>query len=726
MKKSFVAIVTSIILFLFSSAIAEQEDLYTYQVNDDNTVTITGFDWNNNHGDIYIPEMLSNRIVSTIGEKAFSTEENKAVKITLPDNIRSIGAEAFRGASITYINIPLNTVEIGDGAFAECSIMRFNVAEGHSVFATIDNSLYNKQTKTLIAWPLNKEVDQIPYGIKKIGPYAFYGRDSIEVRLPRSVEMIGKYAFSNARDVSLWASGVSVIDDYAFYNGSVTINTPLALSRIGKYAFAESYLYFEEGSQNEKNLLSSTPYEIDEYAFYDCYGKATLVLENATSIGAHAFERDMSTIMLRDYKCDFDIIIEADDLKDLTYLGENAFLWGNIVQWGNKSSGFYAYAYLVNDSLKSIPDDAFAYTAITDLKTNSTVTEIGKGAFHNSDLNHVELSDGLQKIGDKAFEECEDLKSIIIPASVTEIGKGAFRNSSLESVLLSDGLQTIKDEAFKDCKGLTSISIPASVIMMGNDIFNGCPDSFVVTVEAGSYGEVWARTCGYSYQINGKTDDTSWLSDDAESNSDKQPELSPGFEVKGSIVEFGEYEQDGNLSNGKEKIEWIVLDVQEGKSLLLSKYGLDVGDYYSDSDMRSQNKSWETCYLREWLNSTFINSAFTIEEQSYILESLVDNSSKQFPFWKYKSSCDDTIDRIFLLSILEAKKYFEFEEDRLLQATPYALSKNPEGINGCYYWWLRYGKAGDVVQVDVDSEGGISGGAGENYCIRPAMWFTWY
>ena len=50
------------------------------------------------------------------------------------------------------------------------------------------------------------------------------------------------------------------------------------------------------------------------------------------------------------------------------------------------------------------------------------------------------------------------------------------------------------------------------------------------------------------------------------------------FRTVGNIVAFGRYEQDNDLTNGPEPIEWIVLDVVDGektKALLLSKYGLD-------------------------------------------------------------------------------------------------------------------------------------------------------
>lgn len=51
----------------------------------------------------------------------------------------------------------------------------------------------------------------------------------------------------------------------------------------------------------------------------------------------------------------------------------------------------------------------------------------------------------------------------------------------------------------------------------------------------------------------------------------------------GNIVTYGHYEQDNDTSNGKEVIEWIVLEYDEasGKSLLLSRYGLDAHAYQS-------------------------------------------------------------------------------------------------------------------------------------------------
>ena len=85
-----------------------------------------------------------------------------------------------------------------------------------------------------------------------------------------------------------------------------------------------------------------------------------------------------------------------------------------------------------------------------------------------------------------------------------------------------------------------------------------------------------------------------------------------GFTGGNGNVTFGSYAQDNDRSNGTEPIEWIVLDVQEGKALLLSKYGLSAAGYHDTWD----DCTWETCSLRTWLNDRFLNWAFSLEEQA--------------------------------------------------------------------------------------------------------------
>lgn len=127
----------------------------------------------------------------------------------------------------------------------------------------------------------------------------------------------------------------------------------------------------------------------------------------------------------------------------------------------------------------------------------------------------------------------------------------------------------------------------------------------------------------------------------------------------GSYVTFGNYEQDNNVANGAEPIEWLVLDIDEvnHRALLLSRYGLDAKPH----NVAWAYITWEECTLRTWLNKDFLNAAFTASEQSAILTTAVDNSKSQgYSEWDTDGG-NNTQDQIFLLSYAEAHQYLGVE-----------------------------------------------------------------
>ena len=202
-------------------------------------------------------------------------------------------------------------------------------------------------------------------------------------------------------------------------------------------------------------------------------------------------------------------------------------------------------------------------------------------------------------------------------------------------------------------------------------------------------------------------------------------EISGDFSTVGNIVTFGTYEQDNDLSNGPEPIEWIVLDVQEGKSLLLSRYALD-SQLFNEENI---DVTWKDCTLRKWLNNTFLASAFSAEEQALI--PTVKVSADKNPDFK-TSPGKDSKDQIFLLSISEVKQYYPSEEARQCQPTAYAeacgcLTKNVSTAETCW-WTLRTVGALSNSTADVEPDGYIRTGG---CCvivkaegIRPALWVT--
>lgn len=156
---------------------------------------------------------------------------------------------------------------------------------------------------------------------------------------------------------------------------------------------------------------------------------------------------------------------------------------------------------------------------------------------------------------------------------------------------------------------------------------------------------------GVEIETNNDIEETSINTDNKE-NKENLDEVS--YSV-GDIVTFGTYEQDDNEDNGAEPIEWIVLDIDSEKTLLLSKYVL-TEDFY-DLDASPQT-SWYTSDIFQWLNSDFINSAFSEAERKQIINSEYGN--------------------VFLLSFDEAVKYFDMtfvQETHAIQKFEYT----------CYY-----------------------------------------
>lgn len=193
----------------------------------------------------------------------------------------------------------------------------------------------------------------------------------------------------------------------------------------------------------------------------------------------------------------------------------------------------------------------------------------------------------------------------------------------------------------------------------------------------------------------------------------------------GTIIQFGEYEQDNKTDNGTEPIDWVVLEIQDGKALLISQKALECLAF----NEKQADLTWADSSIRTWLNTTFFDTAFTEDEQRAITSISVQNTAEE-GFADYNpSDLDATDDRVSLLSYRETMKYFPDKNDRKITGTEYARSRGARfggfttiGI-GETDWWLRSpGRASfDAVFIslygDADTKN-VSAKLG----IRPAIW----
>lgn len=196
----------------------------------------------------------------------------------------------------------------------------------------------------------------------------------------------------------------------------------------------------------------------------------------------------------------------------------------------------------------------------------------------------------------------------------------------------------------------------------------------------------------------------------------------PNIAQVGDIIYFGTYEQDNNFSNGKEEIEWRVLEKDEnGRMLVVSKYALDCRNYHSSV----KQITWEDSDIRSWLNNDFYSNVFSSSEKSAV-KTVTNENTGNSDF--NVNGGNKTSDKIFILSIDEAKRYLPNNIDRMCQATKYAESKGTEldSLTHNCRWWLRSPGSTLYSAASVKIDGFIlnmgTPVSVDKAFVRPAMW----
>ena len=186
----------------------------------------------------------------------------------------------------------------------------------------------------------------------------------------------------------------------------------------------------------------------------------------------------------------------------------------------------------------------------------------------------------------------------------------------------------------------------------------------------------------------------------------------------GAVIPLGNY-------------EWLVLEVQNNKVLILSKDVIEERPYNSEYKV----VTWKTCTLRKYLNGEFLQK-FTGEQQRKIIETSIENNNN--PWYGNRWFCikggRKTNDRIFLLSIEEVVKYFG-DSGQFKRGIPisgycindqYNSARKATDARGNAWWWLLRSPGSssyDVAFICSDGRVHVDGG-GVNYSggIRPALW----
>ena len=408
---------------------------------------------------------------------SFGGEEHS---VTVPDGVRVIGREAFRGmAWITDITLPEGLEKIGANAFKGC-----------------------RQLKNI----------NFPDSLKMIGDFAFHRCHSLEaVTLPNTVESLGKGTFLYCDNLkSIKAYGVKRIETQTFANNtslcSIGLNSGIDCSNFRADVFTGCLgikdISLSDGySYHTANLISAliSDEEVNPVvrAIADSLYQSIEISDGVLyklHVNLRSFElpegiRAIAKGCFLDKKG----IVSITFPESLEHIDSTAF--GNCIN-------------LEQITLKD-PDltvDEGAFRGCSNLKRvciGREVYELGRidcgegtpliirqisdqilSDFYISGKvlmsyigseERVTVPDGVEVIGESCFEGNEKLDRVIMPDTVCEIHQNAFKNCiCMQSAVMSEKLKTIGRSAFENCRKLIRFNVPEGLENIGFAAFRGC------------------------------------------------------------------------------------------------------------------------------------------------------------------------------------------------------------------------------------------------------------
>ncbi len=533
-KQSLIKTCLLAVMLLALPAVTQAQ--FNYVVNDDDTITITGY--TGPGGDVTIPATINGLPVTGIGNEAFDI--SGLTSVTIPDSVTNIGNFAFETSYASLTNI--------------------FVSAANPVFSSLNGVVFNKNQTTLIVFPNGKGTSYtIPTSVTSIGDYAFNRTPLKSVTIPDSITSIGKGAFEECYKLNgvTIPNSVTNIGDYAFYGSALTsVTIPDSVFNIGNeaYQFCQSLMSVSignsvttigEGAFAYTHLVNvtipSSVTNIGDEAFAYCNVTSIFFTGNAPIADSSIFTGDLATVYY----------LSGTTGWRTTYGGLPTVMLNAPPQLGTTTTGWEYVSddvkviiarYVGSDSAVTIPDtiNALPVTIIgngtflniygygpTSVVIPDGVTNIGDLAFYNyyanltnitvnadnpvySSLNGVmfnknqttlivypngksesyTIPGSVTTIGDYAFYDTI-VTSVTLPNSITYIACNAFQSCSLASVIIPDSVTNIGSGAFEDCEYLTNATIGNGVISIGDHAFSW--DNYINT-----YSSLTSVTIGNS------------------------------------------------------------------------------------------------------------------------------------------------------------------------------------------------------------------------------------
>ena len=328
-----------------------------------------------------------------------------------------------------------------------------------------------------------------------LGEWAFYHSDLTSITLPEGLTKIEKEAFmycGGLETVTL-PNTLTTIEMGAFHQHS-------SLSKFyGKFAAEDGRCIIVDGVLNAfASACGVTEYTIPnivttigDYAFFYCESLTSITIpNNVTTIGDYAF-----------YRCSSLVDVTIPD--SVTTIGDWAF-----------SSCLNLTSVTLSDSVTTIEDYAFSSCEqLVNITMGNSVMSIGERAFSNcTSLISIVIPDSVTTIDEEAFSGCVNIEEFK-GKSAADNGCSLIVDNTLIAFApacnateynIPNGVTRIGNYAFDDCDNLISITIPGSVSSIGEYVFYGCGNLAEVYCEATTPPSLDSNSTIFSYSWNGK------------------------------------------------------------------------------------------------------------------------------------------------------------------------------------------------------------------------------
>lgn len=309
----------------------------------------------------------------------------------------------------------------------------------HTVTGVCGSGNYKEETGHENGFSGNTNITGITFKdgsqITWIGDHAFKECSKLKTinNVPAGLTDINEWCFESTalESVDLSNTNVTIMKDGVFYNNKslTSIQLPNKLENFWDNAF--------NGCTSLNNIvMPSTVVGIYNNVFEGCEALSNVKFNDRyTILGHHVFKN-----------CPLDAVTFP---TTLTSIGEYAFEKTNLKK-----------VDLSNTHITSLPNGSFYNCGqLNDVKLPIALTDIGERAFYQSTITSITFPSSLQKIDAWAFQHTQ-LTNVVIPTKTGHIGDGAFSDNANLKTVVVNGLECyLAVYAFANCPNLTDVYI---------------------------------------------------------------------------------------------------------------------------------------------------------------------------------------------------------------------------------------------------------------------------